>query len=361
MDPATIFCYHLISVHHDVIWYVVIILTLVYWALLKIIIDFNWAVFNKQVGFFRITYVYRGIRKFEIWFLYIWLHTFNFFLWTYFCFINMILDFYWYLLLKKGEEFTKWDKIIIRFVYIHLGRACFEGLSYRSINELFSISNIKELDDILVDRTLSHFLFSFSTKGRFYYDGNDDFLTVHRFKHSLFLEYLYGSFPTIIIILILIPSILLIYSIDENVDPKLTIKVIGHQWFWSYEFDNYIEINEKQVIWCSYAFDSVLINENELNFGAKRLLEVDKRLVVPINVILRFLVTSSDVLHAWAIPEFGLKIDAVPGRLNQFIAVITRPGIFYGQCSELCGVAHAFMPIVIQAVPYNVFLRYLGL
>jgi len=91
------------------------------------------------------------------------------------------------------------------------------------------------------------------------------------------------------------------------------------------------------------------------------LLEVDKRLVIPANVILRFLVTSGDVLHAWALPEFGLKIDAVPGRLNQFLVVVTRPGIFYGQCSELCGVAHGFMPIVVQAVPYNVFLRYLGL
>jgi cytochrome c oxidase subunit 2 len=88
-----------------------------------------------------------------------------------------------------------------------------------------------------------------------------------------------------------------------------------------------------------------------LKFGTKRLLEVDKRVVLPINVTLRILITSGDVLHAWSVPEMGIKVDAVPGRLNQFLTLIRRPGIFYGQCSELCGVAHGFMPIVVQAVP----------
>ena len=359
LDPATIFAYHLVSVHHDVIWYVILILTVVYWSLFKIIIDFNWGILNKQIGIFRKSYWFWWIRRIEVCFLYVWLQIFNSFLWIYFSFINGLLNIYIYISLKKKAEFTKFDHLILRFVYIHLGRACFEGLSYRSINEYFS--DIDDIDNILIDRTLSHFLFNISSKGRLYYDGNDDFLTVHRFKHSLFLEYLYGSFPTIIIVLILIPSIFLIYSLDENVDPKFTIKVIGHQWFWSYEFDNYVEIKKQEAIWCSFSFDSVLINENELNYGSRRLLEVDKRLVVPAHVILRFVVTSGDVLHSWSIPEFGLKIDAVPGRLNQFIVVITRPGVFYGQCSELCGVAHGFMPIVVQAVPYKVFLQYLGL
>jgi heme/copper-type cytochrome/quinol oxidase subunit 2 len=102
-------------------------------------------------------------------------------------------------------------------------------------------------------------------------------------------------------------------------------------------------------------FDSYLILEEDLPFGTKRLLEVNRRVVLPINVTLRFLVTSGDVLHSWAIPEMGIKVDAVPGRLNQFLTLIRKPGIFYGQCSELCGVAHGFMPIVIHAVSYEEF------
>jgi len=103
------------------------------------------------------------------------------------------------------------------------------------------------------------------------------------------------------------------------------------------------------------SFDSVLIQEGELKLGTKRLLEVDKRLILPIDVTLRLVVTSTDVLHSWSVPEMGIKVDAVPGRLNQFITLICRPGIFYGQCSELCGVAHGFMPIVVHAVPFDSF------
>jgi len=102
-----------------------------------------------------------------------------------------------------------------------------------------------------------------------------------------------------------------------------------------------------------------LVTFDNLEFGTKRLLEVNNRLVLPINVTLRFLVTAGDVLHSWAVPELGIKIDAVPGRLNQFLAFITRPGVFYGQCSEICGADHGFMPIVIVGVSYDVFVDYL--
>jgi len=165
--------------------------------------------------------------------------------------------------------------------------------------------------------------------------------------------------------LILLPSILLIYSIDESLDPKFTVKVIGHQWFWTYEFDCWLPFRgrefikrdtrlsefiwEKKPLYSSFEFDSCMVITDSLQLGEQRLLEVDNPLVVPCNVGLRFLITSSDVLHAWAIPELGIKVDAVPGRLSQFISMIRRPGVFFGQCSEICGVAHAFMPIVIHA------------
>jgi len=109
----------------------------------------------------------------------------------------------------------------------------------------------------------------------------------------------------------------------------------------------------------SYAFNSVIVDADNLESGFKRLLEVDNRLVLPTNMTTRFLVSSSDVLHSFAVPELGFKVDANPGRLNQILIYISRPGVYYGQCSELCGTSHAFMPIVIQAVTPNNFLDYL--
>lgn len=172
---------------------------------------------------------------------------------------------------------------------------------------------------------------------------------MNSFRHNTIFEFICAIFPTIIILLILIPSTLLLYSLDEEIEPLLTFKVIGHQWFWSYEFNNWLFLN-KEWQKVSYNFDSCMIIENDLTLGTKRLLEVDKPLFTPVNVPLRFLITSIDVLHSWAVPELGIKIDAVPGRLSHYLALIRRPGVFYGQCSEICGVAHGFMPIVIKAV-----------
>lgn len=109
-----------------------------------------------------------------------------------------------------------------------------------------------------------------------------------------------------------------------------------------------------------FQYDSNLVLEEDLPLGAKRLLEVDRRLYLPVNVPLRILITSSDVLHSWAVPELGIKVDAVPGRLNDALTLIRRPGAFYGQCSELCGVGHGFMPIVVEAVSYRQWLEILG-
>lgn len=172
-------------------------------------------------------------------------------------------------------------------------------------------------------------------------------------------EFVWAFFPSCIIIAILIPSIYLLYSSERGIIPQFEIAVIGHQWFWSYEFENWVEVSKDNFSYFSFDFESCLILEDDLELGYKRLLEVDNRLVLPTYIGLRFLIMSVDVLHSWALPELGIKIDAVPGRLNQGLAFITRPGVFYGQCSEICGHGHGFMPIVVQAVPYKHFVNYL--
>jgi cytochrome c oxidase subunit 2 len=137
---------------------------------------------------------------------------------------------------------------------------------------------------------------------------------------------------------------------DEVMDPALTIKAIGHQWFWSYEYSDY----QAETL----EFDSYMIPTSDLNKGDFRLLEVDNRLVVPINTHVRVLVTGADVLHSFAVPALAVKMDAVPGRLNQTGFFIKRPGIFYGQCSEICGANHSFMPIVIEAVSLEKYINW---
>jgi cytochrome c oxidase subunit 2 len=180
-----------------------------------------------------------------------------------------------------------------------------------------------------------------------------------KFSHSNLLEIIWTVIPAFILVLIAVPSFSLLYSLDEITEPGVTIKVIGHQWYWSYEVvgfllgSNYFNPNNN-----NFMFDSYMTNTDDLILGSFRLLEVDNRLVLPTNVHIRLLVTSSDVLHSWAIPSFGIKVDATPGRLSQASLYIKRTGLYYGQCSEICGVNHGFMPIVISAAPYSTFLRW---
>nr|CDG50862.1 cytochrome c oxidase subunit II [Urticina eques] len=164
------------------------------------------------------------------------------------------------------------------------------------------------------------------------------------------LEIVWTIVPAIILILIAFPSLKLLYLMDEVMDPALTIKAIGHQWFWSYEYSDY----QAETL----EFDSYMIPTSDLNKGDFRLLEVDNRLVVPINTHVRVLVTGADVLHSFAVPALAVKMDAVPGRLNQTGFFIKRPGIFYGQCSEICGANHSFMPIVIEAVSLEKYINW---
>ena len=177
----------------------------------------------------------------------------------------------------------------------------------------------------------------------YYNSGADwrDLLQTNAFRHSMDFERLAVFFPSAIIAFILAPSIALLYSNDVATNFFSTLNVQGHQWFWSYS-----EQSEE----VRSLFDSTLVPEFALREGGARLLEVDNRALCPLNTPFRFLVSSGDVLHAWAVPELGIKIDAVPGRLNDALAFIRRPGVFYGQCSELCGVGHGFMPIVVETV-----------
>jgi cytochrome c oxidase subunit 2 len=153
--------------------------------------------------------------------------------------------------------------------------------------------------------------------------------------------------------IIAISSFALLYSLDEVINPSMTLKVIGHQWYWSYEYSD--SSNPKNIL----NFDSYMKSEEDLTLGNFRLLEVDNRIVLPIKIHIRLLVTAADVLHSWAVPSLGIKVDACPGRLNQVFLFLKREGVFYGQCSEICGINHGFMPIVVQGVKIDKFISYL--
>nr|UFX54054.1 cytochrome c oxidase subunit II [Cryptotis mayensis] len=162
------------------------------------------------------------------------------------------------------------------------------------------------------------------------------------------VETIWTILPAIILILIALPSLRILYMMDEINNPTLTMKTVGHQWYWSYEYTDYDELN----------FDSYMIPTADLKPGDLRLLEVDNRAVLPMEMTIRVLITSEDVLHSWAVPSLGLKTDAIPGRLNQTTLLATRPGLYYGQCSEICGSNHSFMPIVLELVPLKVFEKW---
>nr|UOU85125.1 cytochrome c oxidase subunit II [Ephemerella notata] len=162
------------------------------------------------------------------------------------------------------------------------------------------------------------------------------------------LEVIWTILPAIVLIFIALPSLRLLYMLDEVSNPAVTLKTIGHQWYWSYEYSDFMDLE----------FDSYMTPTSDLPEGGFRLLEVDTRVVLPMKTQIRILISAADVLHSWAMPSLGVKVDAMPGRLNQTSFLMNRPGLFYGQCSEICGANHSFMPIVIESVPTNVFLAW---
>ena len=162
-------------------------------------------------------------------------------------------------------------------------------------------------------------------------------------SHHVVLEVVWTLIPVVILIIIGIPSVKLLFSLDKPQDAEMTIKVIGRQWYWTYEYPT--NDPAKPIV-----FDSYMIEDKDLKPGMYRLLEVDNPVVVPVNTTVRVLVSSTDVLHSFAVPSLGIKKDAVPGRINETWFRIAKEGIYYGQCSELCGARHGFMPIAIHVV-----------
>nr|AYE88790.1 cytochrome oxidase subunit II [Trachymyrmex holmgreni]AYE88791.1 cytochrome oxidase subunit II [Trachymyrmex holmgreni] len=164
------------------------------------------------------------------------------------------------------------------------------------------------------------------------------------------IEIIWTISPMFILIFIAIPSIKILYLTDEIFNNNLTIKAIGHQWYWSYEYSDFLNIN----------FDSFMIPQKQLKINEFRLLDVDNRCILPFNYPTRILTSSMDVIHAWTIPSLGIKMDSTPGRLNQTLLTISRPGVYFGQCSEICGTNHSFMPISIEATNLNNFKNWLN-
>lgn len=177
-------------------------------------------------------------------------------------------------------------------------------------------------------------------------------LTKLKFTHNTAIEIIWTCIPSFILIVIAIPSFGLLYAMDDIIDPQITVKAIGHQWYWSYEYSDYDNINDSNTI----NFDSYMVPETELKLGQLRLLEVDNAMVLPMGVYVRLNVTGADVLHSWTVPSLGVKIDAVPHRINSGVIFLQRLGVFYGQCSEICGVNHGFMPIVVKSVSIDKYI-----
>nr|BDQ43617.1 cytochrome c oxidase subunit 2 [Pithemera bicincta]BDQ43942.1 cytochrome c oxidase subunit 2 [Pithemera bicincta] len=164
------------------------------------------------------------------------------------------------------------------------------------------------------------------------------------------VETVWTILPALILLVLALPSLRILYITDEISNPSLTVKTIGHQWYWSYEYTDFMNVE----------LDSYMMQPTDLQLGEFRLLEVDNRIVVPMQLEIRMLITAADVLHSWTIPSLGVKVDAVPGRLNQIGFTTSHPGVFYGQCSEICGANHSFMPIAMEVVDSKSFTKWIS-
>nr|WHM51669.1 cytochrome c oxidase subunit II [Embiratermes parvirostris] len=164
------------------------------------------------------------------------------------------------------------------------------------------------------------------------------------------IETVWTIAPAVILVFIAIPSLRLLYLMDEIHNPAMTLKTVGHQWYWSYEYSDFTKLE----------FDSYMMQQEDHQINTFRLLDTDNRIVLPMNSPIRMIVTAADVLHSWTVPSLGVKTDATPGRLNQVSFSINRPGLLYGQCSEICGANHSFMPIVIESVSTNQFINWVS-
>ena len=193
---------------------------------------------------------------------------------------------------------------------------------------------------VLVTAILLYILFRFSAKRN---------PVPNRFTHNVALEVFWTLIPVVILVMIGIPSLRVLRLAEEIPDPEMTVKVVGYQWYWGYTYPDH----------GNFSFDSNMIQDKDLQPGQLRLLEVDNKIVLPVDTNVRFLITAADVVHSFAVPSFGIKTDAIPGRVNHTWARITKIGTYYGQCSELCGVNHGFMPIKIEVVSKEQFQEWI--
>ena len=173
--------------------------------------------------------------------------------------------------------------------------------------------------------------------------------TPSKTSHNTLLEVVWTVIPIIILVVIAVPSFKLLYFADRTVDAEMTIKAIGHQWYWSYEYPDHDELT----------FDATMLEDAELKDGQPRLLATDNAVVMPVDTNVRLLITADDVIHSWAMPAFGVKLDGVPGRVNETWVRVEKEGIYYGMCSELCGTLHGFMPIMVKVVSKQAFAAWL--
>nr|DBA43886.1 TPA_asm: COX2 [Bombus personatus] len=204
-------------------------------------------------------------------------------------------------------------------------------------DNLISFHNLTMMMMMMIITLTTFFILDFSM---------NKFLNLSLLKNHT-IEIIWTMIPMIILMIICFPSLKILYYIDEIMNPYFSIKAIGHQWYWSYE---YPEFN-------NFEFDSYMLNYELKN--QFRLLETDNRLIIPFKISMRMIISSLDVIHSWTIPSLGIKVDAIPGRINQLNLFCIRPGIYFGQCSEICGMNHSFMPIMLESTSYNYFLNWI--
>lgn len=407
-DPSTAFAYHLIYTHNIIHWYLIIILFFVYFTMFYLLKSYGWNIRSKTRGVLRappVSWIYFVLVDEIVIFVLNRLYTvysraiiysiewMGLVVQTSYPYIPR-LEYYGFL--KQFVESLQRDynqayphkplhqRQADASHLMHLRPAPLDSfMDYCSWepknvvgfwataenvddyeNNLFPPEDLAVLGDEHYEwqkhRALDiHLVPLFSMKYSVHSNPYKAFFSVQKGNDSRLFEYICVFLPTTVVITILSHSLSLLYSGVEEISPGLHFTAIGHQWFWSYEVEAYIKKHfsetEYKLFQSSTAFDSVPISEDSLSLGAKRLLEVDNPLVLPIGVPIKALATSGDVLHSWAVPEMAIKIDAVPGRLNDSLTYIQRPGIFYGQCSELCGVGHGFMPIVVEALDVENF------
>nr|YP_009714561.1 cytochrome c oxidase subunit II [Bombus waltoni]QGK86768.1 cytochrome c oxidase subunit 2 [Bombus waltoni] len=204
-------------------------------------------------------------------------------------------------------------------------------------DNLISFHNLTMMMMFMIITLTTFFIFDFMC---------NKFLNLNLLKNHT-IEIIWTLIPMLILMIICFPSLKILYYIDEMLNPYFSIKAMGHQWYWSYE---YPEFN-------NYEFDSYMLNYESKN--QFRLLETDNRLIIPLKISIRLIISSLDVIHSWTIPSLGIKVDAIPGRINQLNLFCIRPGLYFGQCSEICGTNHSFMPIMVETTSYNNFFNWI--